>query len=107
MTHVEEVGLARLRQALEANDWSDVRGDGTEFEGGSDVDVDFGEGFEDTEDRDLVTKQLLEDMNTTGQSKFSGEEEIKQEGDLGVQELQSMLLKMQAIKGMYTELQML
>ena len=100
MTSAEETGLARLKQALEANAWSIAAADGTEFEGGSDGDVDFGEDDGNTKELELGTKHLLKDTSAVGQLELSNLEQTEQDGDLEVEELHQMLLRMQAIKGM-------
>ena len=90
---VEKVGIARLKEALEAHEWD---------AGGGDVDVDDLEeelGFEDgfgaeaaEVEREMVGLKMAVHRE-------DGEDE-EEGGDEGVEELENMMLKMQAIKDM-------
>ena len=95
---VEKVGIARLKEALEAHEWD---------AGGGDVDVDEleeelgaedGFGAEAAEvEREIVGLKIA----VRRERGEDGEEEEEENGaDEGVEELENMMLKMQAIKDM-------
>ncbi len=91
---VEKVGIARLREALEAHEWD---------AGGGDADVDDLEeelGFEDgfgAEAAEVEREMVGLKMAVRREGGEDGEEE-EEGGDEGVEELENMMLKMQAIK---------
>lgn len=97
------MGVARLKEALETNDW----------EGGDNNGDDINpEDFDDDEDEGSVgfgidPKELEGEMvgmkqaiygGTMGEDEGGGGEA---EGDLEVEQLQAMMLKMQAVRGEY------
>ena len=96
---VEKVGIARLKEALEAHEWD---------AGGGDVDVDEleeelgledGFGAEAAEvEREMVGLKMA--VRREGGKEEVGEEEEEEGADEGVEELENMMLKMQAIKDM-------
>ena len=108
----EKVGMARLREALEANEWE--AGDGDEFEGLDDL------GFGDDDDATLGFGQEAEEaqMEMWGlrgalrEGEQEGGEGMDEEGEAGekegddqaVQELEAMMMKMQAVKEMGTDM---
>ncbi|KAL8674995.1 MAG: hypothetical protein Q9168_000589 [Polycauliona sp. 1 TL-2023] len=103
----EKLGLDRLQEALEANEW-----DG----GGDDFDMDAAgleeellgvrrEGHENVLDDDIELERddlvgLREAILGAGDASEEGEED--NENDAQVEELESMMLKMQAIKGSFS-----
>lgn len=93
----EKLGLERLKEALEANEW-----DGNDLsEDGTDLEKELGlQDHEDTFDDDIA----LERDDVVGiREAILGQdalEEEETEGDAQVEELESMMLKMQAIKGL-------
>ncbi|KAL8968404.1 MAG: hypothetical protein Q9197_004905, partial [Variospora fuerteventurae] len=113
----EKVGVDRLREALEAGVWwgdGGVGGGGEEEEEDVDVDVDAFErelglkgdesgGLEElvgSDDcrgmREVILQQQSAEMD--GNTEEEEEEEETDDGDVQVQEMESMMLKMQAIK---------
>ena len=93
---LEKVGLARLKEALEAHDWSLMAADG------EDEDLDFGQGGEDV---DVAPGAELGDEALGLREPIlaaEGQDHEQDEGakDTQVEELESMILKMQAIKDM-------
>lgn len=123
----ERIGLARLKEALEANEWEsgDADGDGELGEGGSDDDggVGFDLGLEGADadiegdvggvggvgfgkEAEEMQKEIwsLKDAVKRGEGKGvdGGEKEEDEEegGDDEVQVLESMMLKMQAVRDM-------
>ena len=108
-------GLARLKEALETNDWEGDDADGLGFEeldlGEDDGD---GEGGFEAEAKE-VEREMLEMRRAIYESGEGGEddggegaEEEEEEEEVGednqVEELESMMLKMQAIRGMCSSL---
>jgi len=104
--HVPEpMGIERLKEALEANEW-----DG----GGEDVDgeINFDDLGADDEDEDgslgfgISAAEMEMEMFGMKQAIYGGgsdrEEEIRdeEEGDEEIEQLQAMMLKMQAVRGM-------
>lgn len=100
---LELSGLARLREALETNDWEGVDGEGLE------VGEEEEEGFEAEAaevEREMLEMRMavygagegLEDER--GEAGVEGEEEDEGQ-DIQVEELESMMLKMQAIRGTF------
>lgn len=94
-------GLARLREALETNDWEGVDGEGLE------VGEEEEEGFEAEAaevEREMLEMRMAiyeagEALEEDGVDEgVEGEEEHEGE-DIQVEELESMMLKMQAIRG--------
>lgn len=90
----EELGVKRVEEALKAHDWDG--GDGGDADLGFDEE-EFGEGFDAEE---LEMNMELFDMKGAlhGQEEDGGDEEGQ------VEELESMMRKMVAIKGAYTVL---
>lgn len=95
---LEKVGIARLKEALEAHEWD---------AGGGDVDVDVDEleeelGLEDgfgAEAAEVEREMVGLKMAVRRVGEEDGEEE-EEGADEGVEELENMMLKMQAIKDM-------
>lgn len=94
----ENVGLGRLKEALEANEWDGSGG------GGGDVDADeFEAELGLRGDDEGVTPAAIEsgsDFAGMHEAILGHGGEVDAEGDIQVEELESMMLKMQAIKGM-------
>lgn len=106
----EKVGMARLKEALEANEWE--VGDGDDFDGlddlgfddvGDDASLGFGEEAEEAQMemwglRGALRQREQEEREVTiddaGETKRDGED------DDGVQELEAMMLRMQAVRDM-------
>lgn len=117
MCSIEAVGLARIKEALEANDWE---GTGAVEGDGEDADPwELGEG-QDTIGGDMQagdeafsvevgarTKEMRvpilspqEHLNAIFNSNLTRDEiDEDDEGDFQVQELERMMLKIQAVKG--------
>lgn len=102
----ELLGVARLKEALEANDWDGA----DDAEGGVDVD-DFEAGDEEVDDEGSIgfgidPAEMEEEMAGMKQAIYGGgamgaDDEIEDEetGDREIQQLQAMMLKMQAVRG--------
>ena len=93
----ERVGVARLREALEAHEWEGESADG--LEGGLDLKGEGKYGF-DAEAAQMEREMMGLKLAMNGDD---GEEVIGVEddvGDDGVQELENMMLKMQAVRDM-------
>lgn len=89
----ERVGVARLREALEAGEW-----DGDGEDGGDEDDSVDGVGDLGLGDEELGKEPILGGrVEGNGGGHGKGDEEGE---DLQVEELESMMLKMQAIKDM-------
>ena len=96
---LEKVGIARLKEALEAHEWD---------AGGGDGDVDFDEleeelGVEDgfgAEAAEVEREMVGLKMAVRRVGGEDGEEDEEEGADEGVEELENMMLKMQAIKDM-------
>ncbi len=93
----ETLGLKRLKEALEANEW-----DGGDLDAGEiDLEVDLGLRERDNSSDDIE----LEREDDLGSREAILEQhalvEEGTEGDAQVEELESMMLKMQAIKGLF------
>ncbi|SLM37748.1 Alpha/gamma-adaptin-binding protein p34 [Lasallia pustulata] len=105
----ELTGLARLKEALETNDWEGDDADGLGFEG-LDLGEDDGDGEGGFEaEVKEVEREMLEMRRAIyvsgegrGDDGVEGaeEEEEEEERDIQVEELESMMLKMQAIRDM-------
>lgn len=103
---LELLGVARLKEALEANDWDGA----DDAEGGADLD-DFEAGDEAGGDEGSIgfgidPAEMEEEMAGMKQAIYGGgaagaDDEIEDEetGDREIQQLQAMMLKMQAVKG--------
>ena len=102
----EKVGMARLKEALEANEWEYQGGD--DFEdlddlglGGDDANLGFGE---ETIQAQMEMWEMQSAIREEGQGeemgKNNGEEEGNEVRDQDVQELEGMMLKMQAVRDM-------
>jgi hypothetical protein len=103
----ELLGVARLKEALEANDWDGA----DDAEGGADLD-DFEAGDEEGDYEGSIgfgidPAEMEEEMAGMKQAIYGGggstgaDDEIEDEetGDREIQQLQAMMLKMQAVKG--------
>ena len=116
MGNTEAVGLARIKEALEANDWEGtgaVEGDSEdadpwELAGGQDTirgDMQAGgEAF--SVEVDAQTKEMRvpilspqEHLSAISNSNLTEDEIDEDDGDFSVQELERVMLKMQAVKG--------
>lgn len=105
---LELLGVARLKEALEANDWDGA----DDAEGGVDLD-DFEAGDQDGDDEGSIgfgidPAEMEEEMAGMKQAIYGGgaagvDDEIEDEetGDREIQQLQAMMLKMQAVKGKF------
>ncbi|MCJ1463522.1 hypothetical protein MMC07_002130 [Pseudocyphellaria aurata] len=100
-------GLARLLEALEANDWSNGEPNNDDLDSDSDLDSildtienpETGSGTTQSHDPDLQIG-LLEGHQTSKAERDGQEEGEEEEGeaDSQVQELEAMMLKMQAVR---------
>lgn len=100
---VESMGVDRLKEALEANDW-----EGEDPEGSVDLN-DFGEGVDSDAEGSLGfgidREEMEEEMKGMKQAIYGGtmadgeidRDEIEQDEE--VEKLQAMMLKMQAVRG--------
>lgn len=102
---VETQGIERLKEALEANDWEapDELGDAMgleDFEGEDDDEngsLGFDLGPEDGAEMEMEMFGMKRAIHEGGEE---DDEEEKGEGhNEGVEELQAMMLKMQAVRG--------
>lgn len=106
--NVEPMGLERLKEALEANDWAG----GEEYGGEIDFDkleedddadesgsLDFGIGSEEMKDEMAGMKRAI-----YGGGAEDEDEEMQDEDEEEVEKLQTMMLKMQAVRGNYPRL---
>jgi len=104
LTRPEPLGLERLKEALEANDW-----DGGE-ELGEDINFDdlddFGEDDDGRPGFVIDPKEMEEEIKGMKQAIYGGgmdgiekEGEVDEEQDEEVEKLQAMMLKMQAVRG--------
>lgn len=111
---IEKIGLPRLLEALEANDWSadlnsDPNNDDLEIDSDFDSILDTIEISETglgrpkssaTQPQELDLRAGLLEVQQTFQTEEDGQGEGEGEGaDSQVQELEAMMLKMQAVKG--------
>ena len=98
------MGVERLKEALEANDWNG----GDEF--GGDIDLeDLEEGDDEAEGSigfGIETAELEAEMGGMKQAIYGrggadeeGEDIDEEDGDKEVEQLQAMMLKMQAVRG--------
>ncbi len=103
----EKVGLERLQETLEANEWDQGGGDAADTEDAiKDFEADLGllddakgatpTGMDLGHDFDGMHEAIL------GQGE-EGADDACSEGDVHVEELESMMLKMQAIKGRFCD----
>ena len=92
---VEKVGIARLKEALEAHEWDAGGGDEDADDLEEELGVEDGFGAEAAEvQREMVgLKMAVRREGEDGEDEGDG-------GDEGVEELENMMLKMQAIKDM-------
>jgi len=99
----EPVGIERIREALEANDW--VGPEDETFLGGLEGDGDGSEEGFGLEAAELETEMfgLKRAIHGDGPTTFTSEEPTGLEGERGeddeVEKLESMVRKMQAVKG--------
>jgi alpha/gamma adaptin binding protein p34 len=101
------MGVERLREALEANDWDgndgsegDINFDDLEAGGGDDEDAgSIGFGIDPAEMKEEMVgmKQAIYEGSTVMDDEIENEEE----GDEEIQALQAMMLKMQAVRGKF------
>ena len=96
----EEVGIARLREALEAHDWEsrDAYGDSDDLELEAGFDMEAEELHKEMRGLQTAVRGPEDDRSQTEDAA------ILQRGDNDVQELEAMLLKMQAIKDIGADL---
>ncbi len=100
----EPVGIARVKEALEANDWGG--GDGDDFQAES---LDFGSDEDDGDEVGFkaeaaeIQKEMFGMRNAIyGQSSSQEpEEEGGEDEELKVEELERLMVKVQVIKGEY------
>jgi hypothetical protein len=101
--YIEPQGLARLKEALEANDWGGGGGEeedelhvsdleGSDEEGS----LDFGISIDEMKDEMAGMKQAI-----YGGGAGERSDEIDPEQDKEVEKLQAMMLKMQAVRGLF------
>lgn len=97
----EPMGMERLKEALEANDWegNDELGDAIDLEAFDD-DSDAGSiGFGlDAKDREEMEREMR-GMKQAIYGGGDGEDEEEDPSDKDVEDLQAMMLKMQAVRG--------
>jgi hypothetical protein len=102
----EPMGLERLKEALEANDWDggEELGEEINFD---DID-DFGEEDDESLGFGIDPKEMEEEMKGMKQAIYRGgmdgiekEVEVDEEQDEEVEKLQAMMLKMQAVRGKF------
>ncbi|KAL8893225.1 MAG: hypothetical protein Q9192_005474 [Flavoplaca navasiana] len=93
----ENLGLERLKEALEANEW-----DGTGGLGADELDLEEELGLREHEDTEVDIELERDGVVGFREAILEGHasEEEDTEGDAQVEELESMMLKMQAIKGL-------
>jgi hypothetical protein len=102
MSLLEPMGIERLKEALESNDW----------DGGDDEEADINlEDFEEEEDDDegslgfgIDPSEMEQEMRGMKQAIYGGGDEVDEDlaeadGDKEVEQLQSMMMKMQAVRG--------
>jgi len=102
LTLIEPMGLERLKEALEANDW----------DGGDDAgDELMLEDFEDNDETEgsigfgIEAAEMEAEMAGMKQAIYGGgvdEEDEDGNGDEDVEKLQAMMLKMQAVRGKWS-----
>ena len=105
------MGIARLKEALESNDWNAIDDDEIDaFEGLLDEDDDFGEDDDGSLGFGIDPKELEEEMRGMKEAIYGGtlpgdegkkEEDGEENLDKEVEKLQAMMMKMQAVRGMY------
>lgn len=103
-TGAEPVGIARVKEALEANDWGS--GDGDDFQSEY---LGFGSDEEDTDEVGFkaeaaeIQREMFGMRNAIyGQgSSQDPEEEDGEDEELKVEELERLMVKVQVIKGEY------
>jgi len=90
------VGIARIKEALEANDWTGASGglEEEEFDDeiGEDAEVGFGREAAEMEMEMFAMKAVVQDLDEGGEHEPPDEESQ-------VQELESLMLRLQAVKG--------
>lgn len=95
----ESQGVARLREALEANDWNADDPDLDDFDPIID---DFGEDDEASLGFDIDPKEMEEEMKGMKEAIYGAGLSMNEEGgdhDEEVEKLQAMMMKMQAVRG--------
>jgi len=99
----EPVGIARIKEALEANDWSTGEGDGFQSDdlglgGGEEEDGTEGFGAEAAE----MEREMFGMRNAIyGEGQYQSGEGDEQDEELKVEQLGNLMLKMQVVKGKY------
>jgi len=97
------VGIARIKEALEANDWSTGEGDGFQSDdlglgGGEEEDGTEGFGAEAAE----MEREMFGMRNAIyGEGQYQSGEGDEQDEELKVEQLGNLMLKMQVVKGKY------
>jgi hypothetical protein len=106
MHFVEPIGLERLKEALESNDWEGANQLGEDFTL-DDLDDDEDEDGEGSIGFDIDPAEMEEEMAGMKRAIYGGGlglEEDETEQDEEVEKLQTMMLKMQAVRGKYCTL---
>lgn len=99
------MGVERLKEALEANDWegSDELGDAMnpeDFDDDSEAgSIGFGLGAEDKEEMEKEMRGMKQAIYGGGEI---GDGEEGEPSDKDVEDLQALMLKMQAVRGMFS-----
>lgn len=101
LTHVEPMGLERLKEALEANEWEGGDDDGEgidlgDFEDDDDDNKSIGFGIEAAE-LEMEMFGMKQAIYGESSGKTNPEEEVENED--GVEQLEALMLRMQAVKG--------
>ena len=91
---VEKTGLARLKEALEAHEWESGAG------GVDDLSDDFGLGSEEEDGFDAETAQMEREMVGLKMALHEEDESGAAGGAEDVEEMESMMVKVRAIKDM-------
>ena len=99
----ESQGVARLREALEANDWNANDPDLDDFDGIVD---DFGEDDEESLGFGIDPKDMEEEMSGIKEAIYEGSRRAEEDADHDkeVEKLQAMMSKMQAVRGKHFEM---
>ena len=97
----EKVGIARLQEALEANEWDAGRGDELSDDLGlDDGDLGFGEETAQMQTEMWGMQSAVREEGREEEGEEMGDEGDEDVGDKEVQELEAMMLKMQAVRDM-------
>src|SRR6187402_3179439 len=101
------MGVERLKEALEANDWegSDELGDAIDpedFDGDSDGERSIGFGLDAIDRAEMEREMLGMKQAIYGAGRGDGEDDEEEDpSDKDVEDLQAMMLKMQAVRGKF------